>query len=259
MTSRKYCYILILFVLVFHPMVGMAQPQGSPADTTAYSGSLGLTNNGFSIIPSFSLNSSAYLLQLRWKKKKISIDPDVRLSLDGRKGSMIYWLRYYPVEKDKFSLRMGIHPSFLFQIIETPEDPVTIDISRMTRFIAWEFAPNVQITKDWGIGFYYLNGNALQSFGAQTTHFVNLNTNISNIKLGKEIRLAVSPAFYYLNLDGYWGNYFTGTASLSHTTWPFTLQGTINQTFTSDLPDNKDFLWNISLYYQFNKKWVASK
>lgn len=254
---------IILAAVFLLPQLGLTQEQDSivqQTDTTAtattFSGMLGLTNNGFSIVPSFSLNSPAVLLQLSWRKQKFSVDPDFRLTPDARKGSMIFWLRYYPVQGQKFSLRTGIHPSFLYQIREIEENGTTTEITQMRRFIAWELAPNYQIKKNWGIGLYYLQGNAMQNDGPQTTHFVNFYTSIANLKIGRDFRLRLVPAVYYLNLDGYSGNYFTATGVVSHTKLPFTLQADINQTFTSDLPGNKDFLWNVSIRYHFSKAMV---
>lgn len=261
----KIKYAIILIAVSFFPLYGLAQQdtitqqQDTTQNATSFSGSLGLTNNGFSIIPSFSLNSPAVLLQLSWKKKKYSIDPDIRLTPGARKGSMIFWFRYYPVQKGKFSMRMGIHPAFNLQIREITENGATSEITQMRRFIAWELSPNYQIKKNWGIGIYYLQGNGLQKDGPRTTHYVNLNTSISNIKIGRSIRLKLIPAIYYLYVDGHTGNYFTATGILSHAKLPFTLQSDINQTFRADLPGNKDFLWNISVRYNFSKKLMAIK
>lgn len=264
MLKNKH-HTLLLAVLLL-PLLGLAQQRDTTrqqADTTraitTFSGMLGLTNNGFSIVPSFSLNSPAVLVQLSWKKRKFSVDPDIRLTPDARKGSMIFWLRYYPVQQKKFSLRMGIHPSFLYQIREVTDNGVTTEITQMRRFIAWEFAPNYQLKKNWGIGLYYLQGNAMQNDGPQTTHFVNFYTSISNINIGGDFRLRLAPAVYYLNLDGFSGNYFTATGVISHTKLPFTIQADINQTFTSDLPGNKAFLWNVSIRYNFSKAFTAVK
>ena len=222
-----------------------------------FSGMVGLTNNGFSIVPSFSLNSPAVLAQLSWRKKKFSIDPDIRLTPDARKGSMIFWLRYHAIQKGKWSLRTGVHPSFLLQTRTVTEDGIDLEITQMRRFIAWELAPNYQITNQWSVGLYYLQGNAMQSDGPQTTHFITLNTSVSNIKIGGNFRLRLIPAVYYLNLDGYSGQYLTATGVISHTKLPFTIQSDINKTFTSDLPGNKDFLWNVSIRYIFGKDFIV--
>lgn len=254
--------VVILFAVGICWLPGLAQQadsliqQTTARDTLTFSGSLGLTNNGFSIIPSFSLNSPALLAQLLWRMNKLGIEPDIRLTPDARKGSMIWWLRYYPVQGKKFGLRIGAHPSFLLQTREIIENGVPTEITQMRRFLAWELVPYYQFSQHIGIGIYYLQGNGLQKDGPQTTHFVNLNMSISNLKLSEHIRLKLIPAIYYLNLDGYSGNYFTATVNISHTKFPFALQSIVNKTFTSDLPGNRDFLWNISVHYNFSKKRV---
>ena len=58
-----------------------------------FSGLVGLTSNGLSIIPTFALNAPAYNILLSVSKNKFSFDPDIRMTLDGRKGSMVFWFR----------------------------------------------------------------------------------------------------------------------------------------------------------------------
>jgi hypothetical protein len=129
----------------------------------------------------------------------------------------------------------------------------------MLRFIAWEFAPNYQIMPNWGVGAMYLNGNALQKHGPQTTHVLFLSTNISNIKLGGNFRGQLIPMVFFLNLDKSTGSYFTGTAILSNKKLPLSLQGTINQTFSSNIAGNQDFMWNVGLTYSFRKEYKRIK
>ena len=257
MTNIKSALVLIIVSLF--SSYGFSQQTDSTQKVTTFSGSLGLTNNGFSIVPTFSLNKPAAIMLFSWKKNKFIIDPDIRLTLDAKKGGMLFWFRYRPIEGKKFNLRVGTHPALNFQLRTITENGVTSEITQMRRFIAFEAVPNYQITKNWGIGIYYLQGNGLQKDGPLTTHFVNLNTSISNIKMGGNVRLALIPAVYYLNVDGYEGKYFTATGILSNTKLPFTLESAINKTFSSNLPGNKDFLWNVSLHYHFNKKLVTKK
>jgi hypothetical protein len=257
MTKSNLIYVWLLISLL--PIYGIAQTKDSTQKITIFSGTLGITNNGFSIIPTFSLNSPASIILLSWRKNKFSIDPDIRLAPDARKGGMLLWFRYYPIERKKFSLRVGGHPAFNLQIRKITENGVTSDITQLRRFLAWEFAPNYQITKKLGVGLYYLQGYGLQTDGPQRSHFVNFSTRISNIKLSENIRFALIPALYYLRLDKYEGIYYTGVGVLSNSKWPFSLQSAFNKTITSNLPGNKDFIWNVSLNYHFNKKFVAKK
>ncbi len=257
-TFRKGLSLLAIFLLSIN-IEGAAQIQDSTKIPTEFSGSLGITNNGFAIIPSFSLNSPAVILLFSIKKNRFSFDPDVRLTTDARKGGILFWFRYRVIEGSKFSLRIGIHPAMNLQTRKITDNGVTTEITQMRRFIASEIAPNYRITPNWSVGLYYLQGNGLQKDGPRTTHFLTFNTSITNLKVSKNFRLKFSPSIYHLYLDGYKGNYFAASAELSHVKFPFTLQSIVNKTFTSNLPGNKDLLWNITLGYHFSKKLIRIK
>jgi hypothetical protein len=99
----------------------------------------------------------------------------------------------------------------------------------------------------------YLQGNGLQNHGPLLTRVLFLNTNITNIGLGENLYFNLFPSIYFLYTDGYRGDYLTATGVLAHKKLPFSLQCTINQTFKSDIPDNQNFMWNVTLNYNFNK------
>ena len=69
------------------------------------------------------------------------------------------------------------------------------------------------------------------------------------------LRFAAGEVVYFLNTDGYIGNYFSPTGVSSKKNFPFTLQSTINQTFTSNIPNNQDFMWNVMVAYNFSKNF----
>lgn len=223
--------------------------------TSTFSGSLGLSTNGFSIVPTFSLNSPSVMILLAWKKNRFSIEPDIRLTPDAKKGSMLLWFRYKAVDKEKYSLRIGAHPAMNFQTRTFTENGNEVVLLQMRRFLAWELSNDFKISKHLRTGLYYLQGNGLQKDGPRTTHFISLNTVVADIKLAKQLRLALAPSVYYLYLDRKEGNYVSGAVILSHTRLPFTLQHAFNKTLSSNIPGNKDYMWNLSVHYQFKKTY----
>lgn len=214
-----------------------------------YTGNLGVTNNGFSIIPTFSFNSPAITTQMSWKKNNLSVEPDIRLAPDLTKGSMLLWFRYMPIQKGKFSLRTGLHPAINWFPKNIVENDKPSELYQLRRFLAWELAPNFKINKNLNVGVYYLQGNGLQENGVRTSHFVNLYLAVSNIVLNDQLNLSLTPAVYYLNVDKKAGTYFTANGAISHKKSPFSLQSTINQTLRTKITGGKDFLWNIALVY----------
>lgn len=245
-------FAILLFWFCQHSMSAQQQPSDSiVSKPLVFSGSLAFSSNGFSIVPTFSLNSQAAMIWLSWKKDKFSIDPDIRLTPNAKKGSMIFWFRYHAVRTNKYSLRIGAHPALNFQIREIHEGGTTTSISQMRRFLAWEVAQNLNLGKNWQTGIYYLQANGLQNDGAKTSHYMALNLAVSSIKLGPKLRLSVAPSIYYLYLDKAHGEYFSGVVALSHTAWPFSIQHAFNKTISSSIPGNKDYIWNVSVHYNF--------
>lgn len=243
---------LLLFVLCQLSISAQQQLADSTArEPLVFSGSLAMSSNGFSIVPTFSLNSPAAMIWLSWKKDKFSIDPDIRLTPNAKKGSMIFWFRYHAVRTNKYSLRIGAHPALNFQIREILEGGTPTSISQMRRFLAWEVSQNFNLGKNWQTGIYYLQANGLQNDGAKTSHYLALNLAVNRIKLGPKLRLSVAPSIYYLYLDKAHGEYFSGVVALSHTAWPFSIQHAFNKTLASNIPGNKDFIWNVSVHYNF--------
>ena len=247
--STIYCSLILSFVF----KTAIAQTADSTKNISSFSGSVGFTNNGFSIIPTFSLNHSAFVANLSFRKKRFSFEPDIRLVPDAKNGGLIWWLRYQLIDKKKFGLRVGTHPAFTLIRRTDTENGTTKEITEMLRFIAFEVVPSYQFNKKLGVSAMYLQGNGLQNHGPQLTRVLFLNTSITNIGLGKNLYFNLFPSIYFLYTDGYRGDYFTLTGALAHKKLPFSLQSTINQTFTSNVPDNKDFMWNVTLNYTFKK------
>lgn len=247
---------IIAFFLSFQK-ISYAQQADSTQSTTTFSGMLGITNNGFSIIPSFSLNSPAAVATLSIRKNRFSFEPDIRLVPNASKGGMLWWLRYRLVDKAKFKFRLGVHPAFTLIRRSLTESGKTTEITEMLRFLAFEAVPSYQISENFGVSAMYLEGHGLQNHGPQLTRVLFLNTHISNLKLSKNLRFHLHPSLFFLYTDGYRGDYLTVTGILAHEKLPFTLQSTINHTFKSNVPDNRAFMWNVLLGYSFNKTFKS--
>ncbi len=248
---KRFLTVCLLFV----ELGLVAQEKSSSDSISGFSGSVGITNNGFSIIPTFSLNSPAAIVNLAWQKKRFSFEPDIRLVPDASKGGLIWWFRYRLVERKKFAMRVGAHPAFSLVRRNITENGSKSTITEMLRLAAFEIVPSYQISKRFGVSAMFLEGHGLQKHGPQTTRVLFLNTALTPIPLSAQLRLHLFPTLFFLNTDGFKGNYFTMTAALSHNKSPFKLQSTINQTFTSNVPGNKEFMWNVLLGYGFSRKY----
>jgi hypothetical protein len=247
--------------LTFMTLVGFAQTkQDSVHSPLMISGNIGTTNNGISIVPTFSLGQPAFNTSFSVSKGgRFSLDPELRLTFDGKKGSAMVWFRYKLINSGKFRFNIGMHPALNFAIRSVTENGKTWKITQARRFIATELSPYFVVNKNFTVGMYYLKGTGLQDDGPVNMHFVTLNTNINNIPLFNNFKLGLSPQVYYLKVDKQDGYYLTGNIVLTKTNSPFGLMSTMNKEINTNIAGSKNFDWNITLMYRFSANYYRSK
>ncbi|MBL7808139.1 MAG: hypothetical protein JNN28_10005 [Saprospiraceae bacterium] len=249
--------IQLIRVVVFFcfSQIGFAQSADSVKVINHFSGAISVTNNGISIIPSFSLGKPAAIGMFSLTRKRFSFDPDFRFSLEGKPWLFLFWGRYKIVPDGKFKLSTGLqfglnHKTSVLSILED-----TIEATVVRRYVAGEFFPRYSLTKHINIGIYCLYSHGIDAGTIKNTSFVTLNMNFSNLKLSDKWMIHVNPQCYYLKLDEHDGFYFTSSVTFSRKNFPVSISGIINKSITSNIP-GKDFVWNISLVYSFNKHYV---
>lgn len=246
----------LFFLLLHFTHFAFAQKTDSTKNTGYFSGAIAVTNNGISIVPSFSLEKPAAQFNLALGKKRLSFEPDIRFSLAGKPWSMLFWGRYKLVTGNKFNMNIGEHLGLNFKT--SPQlingDSSTTTVTR--RYLATELYPRYSLTKNISIGIYYLYSHGLDAGTIGNTHFLTLNTNFSHIKISDQFFLRFNPQFYYLKLDSRDGYYFTSTLTVAKKNFPFSVSSTINKKINSNIIGSKSLLWNVSLVYSFNKKYV---
>ena len=224
------------------------------------SGSIGVTNNGISIIPTFSLKEPAFSLMYSLSRGgRFSIDPDIRLTFDGRKGSGIVWFRYKLKTEGKFKVNIGIHPAYNFALRTITEEGKPLKITQARRFIATEFAPSYKVNNHLNFGIYYLKGTGMQKDGPQSVQFVNFITGITKIPLFSSYSFNVTPQVYYLKSDKDDGYYFNSNIVLAKQNSPFVLMYMLNKEIRSNVAGSVNFDWNLSLLYNFKNKFKSYK
>ena len=239
---------LLLFVTIF---VARAQNTDS---TYHISGAASATNNGISLLPMFTLGKPALIFDLSVGSSRLAFEPQFRFSMEGKPWSFIFWFRYKAINTKKFRFNVGAHPSVAFRtsnLFDAQGNPKSI--LGHQQYIATEWIPTYQVSKNVSVGMYYLVSRGVSDGATNWTNFLTLNTTISNIPITRDVSLRIYPQIYVLNMDGKQGYYFTDALTLSHKKWPFTISSIINKRFSSEIPGD-DFVWNIALNYAFNKR-----
>jgi hypothetical protein len=253
MQKNTYIFVIV-FLLLTH--FSFSQKADSIKYTNSVSGSVSVTNNGISIVPTFSLGKPAAIFMLSARKNRFSFDPDIRFSMSGKPWSFLFWARYKLADKDKFKMSAGTNLGINFRrtVLLINGDSSELNVAR--RYLAGELYPRVFITKNISVGIYYLYSNGLDEGTIGTTHFVTFNINFTKIKLSDQVFINVNPQLYYLKLDDEGGFFITSSLTVAKKNFPFSVSSIINKRIESNIPGTKDFVWNISLVYSFSKKFL---
>jgi hypothetical protein len=214
-----------------------------------------ITNNGISLVPTFSLGDPAVIFNIYMGKRRFSFEPDLRFSLSAKPWSMLFWFRYKLVDEKKFRFIVGAHPALNFRTLPAVVNGDTIERIVTRRYVAGELSPNYLVRKNISIGIYYLYGRGIDKEAVRNTHFLTLNANISDIKLPLNLYMRFTPQLYYLLQNQADGLYVTSTVALARKRFPFSLLSIINKEINSNIV-SEDFVWNICLVYAFSKIYV---
>ncbi len=234
-----------------------AQPKDS---TLSVKSILTLTNNGFAIVPAFSLGKPAFLFDLAIANKRFSFEPQFRYSLlDAKPWIFNFNFRYKLVNKGRTLLTMGGYlPALNFVEKKIDVNGVVKEIQTVRRFVSGELLITHRISKNSHAGIYYLQGHGFQSDGPRDIYYFALRAGFQKIKLYKALYAEFNPQLYYLTVNEDSGVYINETISVSVENFPVSISSTINQAIQSKIPA-RDFDWNLSVSYSLSRQYVVNK
>lgn len=246
-------------ILILCSTLFLTSSYGQTDSTFSFKADLSTTNNGFSIIPAFSLGDPAAFLDMRMGSKRWSFEPQFRYSLEGRPWSFIFIYRYKAILKPKFQLTFGGHLPGLNYITKlVTVGGIEEELSVARRFLALEVIPTYKFSDKVSVGLYYLRGHGFQQHGPQNSNFLALQGNFNKIKLIGKTYVNFNPQVFYLKVDEADGFYLNATTTIGVQNFPFKIAGIVNKAIQSTIVA-KDFDWNVSLIYSFERDFIRAK
>lgn len=246
-------FLFCIFSLIVN--VSFAR-QDSTKVVNYFGGTVNLTNNGISLLPSFSLGKPAIMFDMVVGRKKLSFEPQFRFALEGKPWSFLFWWRYKLLKTPKWAINIGAHPAIAFKERTYIVNGEAKDVIVSQRFLAGEFAPSLAISPTISLGIYYLYAQGFESDANKSTNFFALRSNFSAIKLSNQWYMKCMPQFYYLSIDDKNGIYVNSTFTLANNNFPIAITSIISKTIQTDIV-GKDFVWNIGLNYAFGKNYIG--
>ena len=250
--------IVLMIILISASSVCFPQKNDSSVITHHFSGAASITNNGISLVPSFSLGKPAVLFLMSLGGRRFSIDPDIRFSLSGKPWTFLFWARYKLFTEGKFRMTTGVHLGLNFRETALSINNILTENIVVRRYLAAELAPNYFVAKNIGIGIYYLYARGVDKGTIKNGHFLTFNTNFSHLPLTQSFYLRFNPQVFYLYQDGREGYYVTSLLALAKNKFPLSLSYLINKKLSGNI-GGKDFISSLSLIYSFNQNYIPKQ
>ncbi len=250
-----------IFFLVFclAAAVCFSQKTDSVKQILNFSGTVSATNNGFSLVPTFTLGKPALVTIFNMSgKSRLSFEPEFRYSLeDFKPWSLIFIWRYKLVRKEKFQFSLGAHlPALNFITTTFIKDSVEEEVIKARRFFpVIEAIPVYRVGKNTTLSMYCQYGKGLEKEVANDIYFISLRAGFSKIPLTRQFFFRFNPQLYYLKIARNGGFYTAGGLALARGNWPISISVMWNKAIETDIA-SKNFDWSLNLNYTFGKSFV---
>ncbi len=249
---------ILLSNLLFFAGSVISQKTDSTQHFLQFKGAVSVTNNGFSLVPTFTLGKPAVVVVFSVSgKSRLSFEPEFRYSLeDFKPWSFIFIWRYKLVNKEKFQFSLGAHlPALNFITTPVVKNGVEQDLIQARRFFpVFEAIPNYRVGENFSLGMYMQYGRGIEKEVANDIYFLSLRPGFGDIPLTRKALLRINPQFYYLKIAENDGWYAAGSITLAWRNFPLSVSTMMNKSLKTEI-DAKDFDWNVSLAYSFSNRY----
>lgn len=205
-----------------------------------------LNSNGIAYIPAFSLDKPAIIGAFSLKKGRFSYDPQLSYGLDLRPWIVDNWFHYRIIDRSDFEFKAGAVFSAFFSEYDSGEETLL----QVQKYLAAELVTTYRFTPFSSLAFTYLKDWGMDP-GTVSGHFINLQADRSDFKLGKKGLLSASLQLFYIDYTGDNDGLFTAvfvSASLREIPFSIFFQGI--QPLWSNISPAPQFKWNLGLAYR---------
>ena len=239
----------MLFVIFFVAAISAVCKEKT--DTTKIpvniSGTLSLNLNGIAPIPAFALGKPAIIANASVQKGRFSYDPQIAYGLNFKPWIFDNWFHFNLLKTSRFEIRSGIDISMFFSDFESPEG---IKLQGQ-RYIALELSGKYKFSGKSSFELMFWWDNGIEE-GTISGYFLNLVYNISDIRLGKSLLMAIDVQTFGIDYtDNNDGIFLAPKLTLSTPALPLILFTQEIIPVSTNMEPHPGFQWNVGLGFTF--------
>jgi hypothetical protein len=252
---NQYKHSFLLFILLSVSYISYSQKPDSTKVPGYFNGTITLTNKGISSIPNLTLGKPAAIVFMS-VGRRLRFEPEFRFALEGKPWMFIFWWRYDLLNTEKLLFKVRANPTVVFKTVSVTTNDIADEIQRASRTLTGDLTTSYFPTKNISLGTYYMYVYGVEKDAIKNTHYLALRSALSNIKLTEQFYMGFNPSVYYLKMDENHGFYVNAGLNLAKRNFPLSVSTLINKTLHTQIPIGENFLWNVSLVYTFNNKYI---
>lgn len=164
---------LLFFIIFISARSAFAQQVEGAKAVNHFSSAVSVTTKGISTVPTFTLGKPAAIFDLSMGRR-LRFEPQFRFALEGKPWTFLFWWRYKLLAGEKFSFTLGTHPALAFRTVPLATSGAAKDGLIAQRYLAGELTPTYSLTKNFGVGMYYLYSYGVEKGVTKHTHYLAL-------------------------------------------------------------------------------------
>lgn len=240
--------VLVILLALSRPV--SSQNRARIDDPLNVSGSVSVTNDGISTIPSLSLGKPAGILNLSIGKR-FHFDPIFRFSLRGEPWGTVFRFRYDAVDTERLLVLVGTAPILSFKTQSAVIDEVTRDAIEARRMWGFELYTSYELAENLNVGTHTLHSRGFDESVPDYTYYMSVYGDLADIPILGGLRFSVRPQFFYLRVEEDEGWYIASSFRLELEDFPLSVSSIVNRSLETEITGNPDLLWNVSLDFSF--------
>lgn len=218
-----------------------------------------VTNNGFALVPTFTLGKPALISTFYiGGKGRFSFEPQFRYALEFKPWSFIFIWRYKLIRKEKFEMKLGTHlPALSYRTIDANHDGEEKSVVQARRFFpVIEIIPVWSVSEKFSLSGFCLYGRGIEKDLPKNGLFIASQANFKHLTLHGKWHLSGNVQFYFLWQEGAQGWYVAPFIAIGREGFPIAISSAMNKAIDSQI-DGKDFEWNVGLTWHFQRNYRA--
>jgi hypothetical protein len=238
--------IFLIISLVFIQFVSFSQKK--PLEV---SGSITINNNGIDPVPAFALGKPALMSSIFITKGNFIFNSMFNYSItEGKPWSQNIWFLYKVPISEKSYFRTGLSLSFFHKKESLNLAGFTnLNGQILNQYPAFEASFHHKVSEKVQMSFTNWAVRGIEKDAVRWGNFTNFAVNISEIKIGKELKLGVSPStFFVTNAAPFKGFFVAETTTLFYKNHKIGLINQIVQPIYTE-PETK-LIWNLGLMWK---------